>query len=169
MGCACLISASLFAQSKTNSIAVGFHISEVQNDYGVGLDLISPYFLNDVLAVKIGGTLSWLEHVANAETMWTPYLNMQVGMRSRHFIIENKLSIYGEGGSMVLFPNSDFSSQTVIFGGYGLFGFEFQSNKKFGFYFEMGGAGANATADKIDNKPIYSNGFLTNVGFRILL
>jgi len=68
-----------------------------------------------------------------------------------------------------LIPNGIFSSASSQAGGYGLFGFEFKPIDAFGFYLEVGGLGTGAKADKLPTKPIYSNGFLTNVGFRIVL
>jgi len=158
---------TLKAQTKTNTVSFGFNINQVQNDFGLGIDIVSPYFANSKVAIKVGGNIKWLEYMEGAETTWTPYQNIQIGIRGRQFIIEDKLFIYGEGGGIMLLPNTKFSTESTKFGGYGLFGFEFKPTEKFGFYFEMGGVGTGATADKITNKPIYSNGFLTNVGFRI--
>ena len=165
----CVSTINLRAQTKTNTVSFGFNINQFQKDFGLGIDIISPYFANKKVAVKIGGNIKWFEHLKGSETTWTPYQNIQIGIRGRQFIIEDKLSIYGEGGSIILFPNTNFSSKSTEYGGYGLFGFEFKATDKFGYYLEMGGIGIGAKADKINNKPIYSNGFLTNVGFRISL
>lgn len=162
-------SMNLKAQTKKNSLAFGFNINQVQNDFGIGLELISPYFIKSSIAVKIGGSLKFLEHIDSLETTWTPYQNVQIGIRGRQAIIEDKLFIYGEGGSILLVPNKEFSTQSTVFGGYGLFGFEFKASDNFAFYLELGGVGTGARADKVANKPIYSNGFLTQVGFRITL
>jgi len=158
---------SLSAKAQTNTVGFGFNINQIQNDFGLGIDVVSPYFMQSSIALKLGGNLKWLEHIDETETTWTTYQNLQMGIRSRHYILEERLFIYGEGGSIMLFPNEDFSSEDVVFGGYGLFGFEFKSCDSFGFYFEMGGVGTGARADETANKAIYSNGFLTNVGFRI--
>ena len=164
-----IYSMQINAQTKKNTIGFGFNINQVQNDFGIGLELISPYFIKSSIAVKIGGSLKFLEHVDSLETTWTPYQNIQIGIRGRQTIIEDILFIYGEGGSIILFPNKEFSTQSNVFGGYGLFGFEFKASDNFAFYLELGGVGTGARADKVVNKPIYSNGFLTQVGFRITL
>lgn len=160
---------SLFAQAKTNSLGIGFNINQIQNDYGIGIDIISPYFANSKLAIRVGGSLKWLEYIDDEETSWTPYQNIQVGHRVRQIIIEDKLYCYGEGGVLLLFPNKEFSSESINFGGYGLFGFEFKPTNKFGYYLELGGVGSGARADKVINKPIYSNGFITAVGLRWII
>jgi hypothetical protein len=164
-----LLSINLNAQSEKNGIGIGFHVNQIQNDFGIGIDIISPYFANSIVAIKIGGSLKWLQHSTLTSTTWTPYQNAQLGIRSRNFIIDDKFFIYGEGGGILLIPNSIFSSEEFRGGGYGLFGFEFRTSSKIGFYFELGGVGTGARADKIVKSPIYSNGFLTNVGFRITL
>lgn len=77
--------------------------------------------------------------------------------------------MYGEGGILGLFPSSDFSSKKFVFGGYGLFGFEFFMNQMNKYFIELGSCGTGAKADKIATKPIYSNGFLISTGFRVTL
>jgi hypothetical protein len=163
----CVCSLGAFAQSGTDKMSIGFHVSQYQRDFGIGLHFVSPYFLNSKIAVKVAGNLQWLEHYDGTETTWSPYCNFQFGIRARQFIIEDKLFIYGEGGTVILISNSDFSSERHTIGGYGLFGFEFKPSASFGYFIELGGMGTGARADKVAARPIYSNGFLTNVGFRI--
>lgn len=155
------------AQTKTNKLEMGFSVNQFHQDFGLGIHLISPYFLHSKVAVKAGASLQWFEHYNGIETTWTPYQNFQLGLRSRNTIIQNKMYIYGEGGLILLLPNSDFSSRNLEFGGYGLFGFEFKPSPKFAYFVEIGGVGTGANADIIIDKPIYSNGLLINVGFRI--
>lgn len=157
----------LTGQNQANKFEVGFNINQYQRDFGVGVHFISPYFLQSKVAVSAGANFQWFEHFNTTETTWTPYQNFQLGLRGKNAIIENKLYIYGEGGIVTIFPNSDFSSKKTEFGGYGVFGFEFKPVSKFAYYLELGGVGTGAKADKVTNQPIYSNGFLTKVGFRI--
>ena len=162
-----ILSNPISAQTKTNKLEIGMNVSQYQKDFGVGLHLISPYFAKSKVAVKLGANFQWLEHYNGTETTWTPYQNVQLGLRGRSAIIEDKIFIYGEGGIVTILTNSTFSSKTSTFGGYGLFGFEFKPSSTFAYFIELGGIGTGATADKLIGKPIYSNGFLTNVGFRV--
>lgn len=163
---------TVFAQSESKEIGkrfgIGMNINQIQRDFGIGVHVISPYIAKRV-AFRLGGNLQWFEHIntIGSETEWTPYFNFQAGVRGRQFVIEDKLSIYGEGGLILLMPSSDFTTSGNSLGGYGLFGFEFYPSPVFGYFIELGGVGTGATADKIPGKPIYSNGFITNVGFRI--
>lgn len=156
-------------QNQPKKLEIGFNVNQFQNDYGVGVHLISPYFLHSKVAVRAGANLQWFEYFSGTETTWSPYQNFQLGLRARSEILENKIFIYGEGGIVTILPNSDFSNESLEFGGYGVFGFEFKSISKFAYYIELGGVGTGAVADKLVNKPIYSNGFLINVGLRVEL
>ncbi|MEM9675737.1 MAG: hypothetical protein AAF992_24310, partial [Bacteroidota bacterium] len=73
-----IFSTNAIAQGADNKLGIGFRISQVQNDFGIGLDFISPYFANDKVAVRVGCSFQWLEHVRGTETTWTPYQNGQI-------------------------------------------------------------------------------------------
>lgn len=167
LACMLLLTFKLDAQTNSNKFEIGFNLNQFQRDYGLGVHVISPYFWNSSSAVKAAANFQWLEHFDGTETVWTTYQSFQVGFRSRSTIISDKIYIYGEGGFMVLLPNSEFSTESINFGGYGLFGFEFKPASKFAYFIELGGMGSGAVADKVPGKPIYSNGFITTVGFRI--
>ncbi len=160
-------SLNVSSQEKSNRIEVGYSINQYQSDFGVGIHFISPYFLKSKVAVRLGLNQQWFQSLNGTETIWSPYQNVQLGVKARNTVIENKIYIYGEGGFLTMIPNSDFSSNSTEFGGYGVFGFEFKSSPRFGYFIELGGVGTGAIADREINNPIYSNGFLTNVGFRV--
>lgn len=162
-----MLTAHVSAQTISKQFEIGFNLSQYHKDFGLGINLITPYFVKEKLAIKVGANMQWLENFNGTESTWTTYQNFQLGLRSRSTIVSDKIFIYGEGGVLTILPNSDFSTQNVDFGGYGLFGFEFRPTPRFAYYFELGGVGTGATADEIPGEPLYSNGFLTNVGFRI--
>lgn len=157
--------ASCFA--PPNKFEIGFNARQYQKDFGVGLHVRSPYWAGQTIALKVGANLQWLEHFNGTETTWSPYQNFQLGIRGRSIAISDHIAVYGEGGVMIIVPNSDFSSQGADVGGYGLFGFEFKPTSKLAYFVELGGAGSGATADKTESKSIYSHGFLTSVGLKI--
>jgi hypothetical protein len=165
----CLLSANILAQSGSNpskKLGIGFQVNQFQRDFGIGVHVVSPYFVNSKIALRLSGNLQWLEHASDDETTWTPYANFQLGIRGRQFVVDDKVIMYGEGGATLLLPNSTFSNVESKFGGYGLFGFEFYPTPRLAYFLELGGMGTGATAEKITGKPIYSNGFVTSVGFR---
>jgi len=156
------------AQEGLNkNFGIGGQVGQFQNDFGIGLNMTSPYFANEKMAVRLKGNLVWNEHLnSNSETEWSSYSNLSLGFVQSVGEINDFVRIYGEGGAIWLFPSSEFSSKSIQFGGYGLFGFEFFFDKHLNYFFEAGGVGTGAKADKIAGSPIYSNGFLINVGIR---
>ncbi len=157
------------AQDKniSNKLGAGFHLNQYQNDFGLGLDFSSPYFVHDRIAVRLRGNYMFNEHIKNSKTTWTPYSNISLGLVGVAGKVGNFIRLYGEGGIIGIFPSNEFSSKKSAFGGYGLFGYEFYMNNSSNYFIEIGGVGTNATADKITNQPIYSNGLLISSGFRI--
>lgn len=148
----------------------GFQLSEYQQDFGYGLSVTTPYVFNKNVAFRLRANQQALNSVNNqGKTDWSPYYNLSFGVFGQRSMIAEKIALYGEGGVIGILPNSDFSDEDFVFGGYGLFGFEFYFDQNFSYYFEAGGVGTDATADKLPGEPIYSNGFLMNVGFRIIL
>lgn len=109
----------------------------------------------------------YLNHDQDGKNKWTTYHTAGFGISTTPAQITKAVSLYGEGGVTAIFPNSDFSSPTTEFGGYGLFGFNFNFDQNFCYFIELGGIGSGTTAEKSDNQRIYSNGFFLQVGFKI--
>jgi hypothetical protein len=175
VSCVLIISALLLGQTGTaqnepsRKLSFGFNLGQYQQDFGLGLNLTSPYFLQDRMAVRLRANLMFHEHIENFETTWTPYTNFTLGLIGVGGTIGNFARLYGEGGAILLLPNEAFSSASAEFGGYGLFGFEFFMNPHINYFIELGGVGTGAEADQILFDPLYSNGFLIQTGFRIYL
>lgn len=163
-----LLALQTHAQERLNkNFGIGGQVGQHQRDFGIGLNMTSPYFAHGKMAVRLRGNLVWNEHLnRDSETTWSSYSNLSIGFVQSVGEINNFVRIYGEGGAIMLFPSSEFSSKSIQVGGYGLFGFEFFFDKHFNYFVEAGGIGTGAKADKIVGKPIYSNGFLINVGVR---
>ena len=164
-----LFTCTNIAQEPTTSkaFALGFQLNEYQNDFGIGLSATSPYFANNKVAIRLRGNLMWTEHLKDEKITWSPYGNVTLGavVVAGHFA--GFIKAYAEGGFVGLFPSSEFSSESFVFGGYGLFGFEFYPGKRSCYFIEAGGIGTAATADKMPTSPIYSNGFIISTGLRI--
>lgn len=157
------------AQEKTMStnFGMGFHLNQYQNDFGIGLNITSPFFIKESIAIRVRGNFMFNEHVQDSSTTWSPYSNFTAGVVGVGGKIGEFIRLYGEGGVIFIIPSSEFSSSNLEIGGYGLFGFEFYMAEKHAYYIEIGGAGTGAVADKVENKPIYSNGLIISVGYRL--
>lgn len=162
------INASAQEENSFNSnIGLGFHLIQIQQDFGLGINLTSPHFAKNKIAFRMRGNLMWNQHLddTNNDT-WTPYSSLSLGVIGVGGEIDDFIRLYGEGGLLVLFPSSQFSSESSVFGGYGLLGFEFFMNDASNYFIEIGGTGTGATADEILGNPIYSNGLMISVGYR---
>lgn len=147
--------------------AVGFHLMQVQRDFGWGLSIASPYFLDDKVAVRVRGSMFFHEHIDQERVTWTPYGQLHVGLIGQGGQINDRIRLYGEGGMVLISPDAAFSSSGSEFGGYGLFGFEFHFEDMGMYFIELGGVGTGARADELPGEPIYSNGFSIGTGFRV--
>lgn len=160
---------SAWAQERDfNKFSYGFQLVKFQDEFGFGIHLLSPGIKNLRLNAKVN--LNWLNHPDNhGNQTWTEFLNNQFGI-NYHWSITNRLNLYSEGGVVFLFPNNSFSDESIGFGGYGLFGFEFffteNTSRNPSYFIELGGIGTGAVASKIVSNPIYANGFLISVGYR---
>lgn len=164
-----LIFLSGYAQkgSLGTKMGFGFQLAQYQSDFGIGLNITSPFFAGKRLAIRSKGNVMWNQHLSDkGETVWTPYANLSFGVVGVAREIGDFLRLYGEGGMVILYPSNDFSEKKVLTGGYGLFGFEFFMDGHSNYYIEIGGIGTGAVAEKAIGKPIYSNGLLINVGYR---
>ena len=163
---------STIAQENELSKKFGFggHLNQYQNDFGLGVNLSSPYFMSEQLTIRVRANMAWNEHLNSTNEMtWTSYSSVSLGCASVAGMVGEFIRLYGEGGVLILFPSEEFSSSSQEIGGYGLFGFEFFMNEHANYYVEIGGVGMGANADKIAGNPIYSNGYLMSVGFRYQL
>lgn len=160
------------AQSTVNEgFSFGLNLNQYQRDFGIGLNVTSPSFAGDNLVVRATANLQYLQHVPvekTAET-WTGYGAFRLGLANTGAALADGIRLYGEGGAMLLLPNDEFSDKDAILGAYGLFGFEFYMHASSSFFLEAGGLGINAVADQLPNAPIYANGFLVSVGWRVHL
>lgn len=169
-----LISSGIAAQeAPSGKMSFGFNLAQYQKDFGLGITATSPFFLHESLAIRFRANVMWNEHVdmnlASPEITWSQYTNLTLGVIGVGGTISDWARLYGEGGVLFILPNADFSSSSLDVGGYGLFGFEFFMNPHVNYYIELGGVGSGARADKIALNPIYSNGFLIQTGFRIVI
>ena len=167
--CIALVSSALAQESSINTgFGFGLQLNQYQKDFGIGLQATSPYFAKDRLAVRFRANFMFHEHLdlETANTAWTPYWNLTLGIISVGGYVNDRIRLYGEAGGIMILPSDEFSTQSTEFGLYGTFGFEFFMTPGHNYFIEIGGVGTGAKADKIPTNPIYSNGLMLSVGFR---
>lgn len=150
-------------------IGFGMQLNQYQNDFGLGLNLSSPSFINERMAFRLRGNIMFNEHIQNTTTVRTPYSNISLGMVGATGKVGNYIRIYGEGGMILLLPSDKFSEENLVLGGYGMLGIEFFMNRFCNYFLETGYTTTGAKEDKIVTQPYYSNGLIISSGLRIFL
>jgi len=166
---ALFISSALYAQGNftpNQGIGLGYQLVQYQDDFGFGLNVITPYFADENIAVRLKANLMYNQNVLDGISTWLPYSNVSLGLIGVAGKAGEKIRLYGEGGIIGLMPPKQFSSESFTFGGYGLFGFEFFFGEMGNYFIEIGGMGIGATADKLPTEPIFSNGLTISTGVR---
>jgi len=157
---------SPFLSAQSDSWSAGFQLNELGGDFGIGLNVGSPYFANDHLSIRLRANFQYFEYVDQDVTTWDPYLHFNLGIVSASYPIAEKIRLYSEGGLIVVTSAFGLEENELHFGGYGLFGFEFHYSPGSTCFIELGGQGVSAVAEELPNQPFYSNGFTIGVGTR---
>ena len=157
-------------ETRLNSgVGLGFQVGQYQNDFGIGLQLISPYLANDRIGLRLKANVFYHQGVIDGTSEWVPYGNLSLGLIGVGGYVHQKIRLYGEGGLLLIFPSDKLSSVDLLIGGYGHFGFEFFFSNSGNYFIELGSVGTGARADRLATTPIYSNGMAINVGLRFFL
>ena len=164
-----LLLGTFCSQAQTNNFSLGFQISELAGDFRLGINVTSPFFAGNAVALRFRGNgyLYEYEESFGIHSV-TCYSHFNLGFVLVPYSVENKLRLYYELGltrtSGLLIQEE---TQKSFVGLYGLVGFEFLFRNEGAFFIEMGGHGNGAIAEEIEGEPFYSSGFYINVGSRI--
>jgi hypothetical protein len=151
-----------------SGFGLGYQLVQYQHDFGFGINVISPYFANDRMGIRLKTNLMYNQNVIDGLSDWMPYGNFSLGIVGVAGKVNDRIRLYGEGGFIALVPSNKFSTTNFVPGAYGLFGFEFFFNKGGNYFIEIGGVGTGAIADKVVSEPIYSNGLTISTGIRFI-
>lgn len=149
---------------RGNDITVGAGLMDCAGDFGLCGSVTTPWFFRKTAAIRAGGFVLWRNGAD-----WIPYYGAKLGLVGGSFMANGDIRLYGEGGGVFLFPSARFDEDPFVFGGYGLFGFEFfidRTASGLSYFIELGSNGIGAKAEKETGSPIYMNGFSTSVGLR---
>lgn len=148
----------------------GFQLNQYQKDFGLGLNVTSPLFLKGYVGVRLRANLMFNENVQDlSNSVWSAYSNISLGLIGISGMVGESIRLYGEGGIVGILPSDEFSSESFVLGGYGIFGFEFFMSHFNNYFIEIGAVGSGAREDENLTQPIYSNGLIICTGFRFYL
>ncbi|HOT61395.1 MAG TPA: hypothetical protein PLU93_00875 [Treponemataceae bacterium] len=161
---ALLTSTSLAAEEPTrNGPSASLGLVWAQGDFGFQGSATSPWLLGNHLAFRASGFYHY-----RVPSDWEPYWGGRLGVVAGSFMSSANVRLYGDAGVLVVAPG-DFDDDAVIFGGYGMFGFEFfvaDAGRGLAYYLELGANGIPAEAEGEAGSPLYLNGFEGTVGLR---
>lgn len=155
---------------RPNHLSVGYNVNDYGHDFGVGLNITSPYFAFKTLALRASTNYQRFNYIdTTGKYNWMAYQNIKIGILSSAFIANRAIRVYGEGGVAILMCPPEMTSVHTSIAGYGLFGFEFFISKGFSYFIELGAIGTKTTAEVLPTKPYFSNGFTSSIGLRLYL
>lgn len=145
--------------SKIHNSSFGMHLGEEFNDFRLGADFTTGYFLfKDNYALRIRANLASDNAFAIEESL---YGNVFLGLTRASRLKMNLLRTYSDIGLALIVPPGDYKGLDL--GAYSLLGFEFFTSDDFAGIIEAG-AFVKPQPYQIDND--FGIGFLFNAGWR---
>ena len=161
------------AGDQVRGVSLGMDVLRLQDDFGVGLRLGTPFFLHDSLRVTVAGGVGWFPHdvTASGDQQWRTYGQTRLVLEAGRRIEGLPIRLYGFGGVLLLILPDALSSNAVAPGGVGGFGFEFYMPRTgrdgpVSYLLELGGMGTGASATRVPGQPSIGNGFFLSAGLR---
>ena len=157
--------------AKGTPLAVGFGLANSAGNFGLNLEVSSPTFAYDFLIVRAKSQVDFLSSpLFDTSLEWEPFSSHRIGLVGSSGWNSETIRLYGEFGGILCLPPSKISKDSMHFGIYGLFGFEFffmDSSTPISYYLEAGSDSLFGKADKLPSYPSYYNGFSTKTGMRV--
>lgn len=157
----------LFAEGS--SFAGGFGISDEAGNLGISIEINSPSFAYDFLVLRVESQLDFLSSYRdNPDVEWDKFSTHRIGLVGRGNGNDSPVCLYGEFGGLVVLPPNSISDDSMHWGIYGYFGFEFETNvnSPVSYYLEAGTNGIFDNAELLPGKPDYYSGFSVRTGLR---
>lgn len=163
-----------FAKSATaqdrHPFRAGFQLQELQGSFGLGLNLDVP-LPGKWPVLRLAGNWHWLDIPGETRSQTASFQTIRLGIAPDGWPVAEKIKVYGEGGVLFLLSENALSRDGFATGGYGLFGFEFFTEKINGssLFLEIGGTAAGRRLERQDGVPSFGAGLLLGAGFRVAL
>jgi hypothetical protein len=165
--------------SSKDDFSFGFDVHRFQDDFGSGLLVATPNFWQR-MRVSARGGVAWYPRAldSNGTSTWTAFyygaLVFELGPPSFALSTASVVRPYGFGGVLLVGLPDSLSSQRLNWGTIGGFGLEVKFVGPRGegpvtYFFEVGGIGNGAKADKLPSREVVVNGFLAEAGLRFYL
>ncbi len=80
-------------------MSIGGQLGQYQNDFGIGLNVTSPYFSSASMALRFRGNLMFHQHLDQSKTVWSSYSNFSLGLLTTAGEMGGFVCTYAEGGA----------------------------------------------------------------------
>ncbi|MEZ4930886.1 MAG: hypothetical protein R2788_01985 [Saprospiraceae bacterium] len=149
---------------------VGFQLTELHSDFGLGLNLDVP-LPGKLPTLRLAGNWHWLEIPGETRSQTASFQTIRLGIANEGWEVAEKIKVYGEGGVLFLLPANMLSGDGLATGGYGLFGFEFFAKEMNGssLFLEVGGTSAGRRVERRESVPTFGAGLLLGAGLRVAI
>lgn len=156
--------------TKANGFAFDLRIMDSQGDFGLGIGVLSPPMFK-ILHIQAGVELNWKNGIPQVATdyTWIPFFKGRLGIVGAADIGNGIGRLYGGGGMLLAWADGIRAANTLVLGGYGIFGFEFwlEPGQNLAYFIEVGGEGSGGRADRLQGSPFFANGFTIASGVRL--
>jgi hypothetical protein len=150
-------------------LSAGISAGHYSYDPGLAIEFTTRPVFQDHVSLRIRGSLQWLEAYQAAQYNWISYQTIATGLVYNGKLFD-RTRFYAEFGMLGIIPNAKVSEKAFVEGFYEFNGLEItllsRKNYKLCFYFGVGPAFINASAEKLEGNPHYGNGLHFINGFR---
>jgi len=157
------------ALQNIHHFSIGISGGEFSDNSWAGVEVSSPAILHNRVCFRLKGNLHWLEQYKARYDRWAKFstLNPSIVIYTN---ISEHVRWYVDVGPFFIFPQNKISDTKYISGINAIAGVEVfimqTKHTNLCYHFGMGAGFANASADKLENSPCYSNGLIFSNGFR---
>lgn len=160
------VSTTVYAQSEENGeenagtnprathLALGFEMTDIQNDYGLGLNITTPYFAKEKIVIRLHGGISWKEGAAaddlDPNYTWKRYFPLRLGLVISVGMGYGLSRLYSEAGVIICVGATTIAKDMIV-GGYGALGFELYPTvaSPVAYFIQAGRMGSSGTASEL--------------------
>ena len=166
----CALTVATFAYAFESPTALGFGLGDAAGNMGINLELSSPSFISGIFTIRAESQMDFLSaYKDNPDVAWETFSSHKIGIAAAPGRTKGPIRLYGEFGGLLVLPAESVSGDTMQWGIYGYFGFEFYETPEtspIAYYIECGTNSLFAEADKLPDSPDYYSGFTVRTGLR---
>jgi len=72
------------ANSQYEGVSIGYELDRFQNEFGVGINVTTPFALDGRIAVQAAAVRTWFDGTVDSEETWVGYNTYKLGPYTDH-------------------------------------------------------------------------------------